>query len=100
MKHPNALENAIVMDDSAVQNPYTVTSSSLSGSLKVLPQKRTAHIGTAQQRINAIAELEAEAARSGRNLSTAELVRILNERLQPEEWREDEMPPEYPTSQP
>ncbi|KAK7440629.1 hypothetical protein VKT23_016977 [Stygiomarasmius scandens] len=32
------------------------------------------------------------------NMTTAELVTILNERLQYGQWREDEMPPEYPES--
>ncbi|KAK7440628.1 hypothetical protein VKT23_016976 [Stygiomarasmius scandens] len=32
------------------------------------------------------------------NMTTAELVTILNERLQHGQWREDEMPPEYPES--
>ncbi|KAK7439986.1 hypothetical protein VKT23_017239 [Stygiomarasmius scandens] len=35
---------------------------------------------------------------SRRDMTTAELVRMLNERLQPGQWREDEMPPEYPES--
>ncbi|KAI3605511.1 glycoside hydrolase family 76 protein [Moniliophthora roreri] len=32
---------------------------------------------------------------SRRDMSTAELVELLNERLQPGQWREDERPPEY-----
>jgi len=35
---------------------------------------------------------------SRRDMTTAELVRMLNERLQPGQWREDETPPEYPDS--
>ncbi|THV03949.1 hypothetical protein K435DRAFT_962088 [Dendrothele bispora CBS 962.96] len=34
----------------------------------------------------------------GNNMTTAELVQMLNERLQPGQWTDDEQPPEYPES--
>ncbi|KAL0566366.1 hypothetical protein V5O48_015652 [Marasmius crinis-equi] len=34
-----------------------------------------------------------------RQLTTEELVQMLNQRLQPEYWNEDEMPPDYNPSQ-
>ncbi|KAK7021124.1 hypothetical protein VNI00_017484 [Paramarasmius palmivorus] len=39
-------------------------------------------------------ENESDPSRLG-NVPTSELVRALNDRLQPEQWREDEVPPEY-----
>ena len=34
----------------------------------------------------------------GEQLPTSEIVRLLNERLQPEAWDEDELPPQYPST--
>ncbi|KAF5338860.1 hypothetical protein D9758_015565 [Tetrapyrgos nigripes] len=73
-------------EDQQLQRSGGATSSSASGS------------GSRSGPVNANATAPAAATSDGApnpNMSTADLVRLLNERLQPGQWTEDEVPPEY-----